>query len=256
VTTEVLQQGWPALLEALKSRSKVAFFLLSNTTVVSLEETGLTLRFPKPGDVKGFQSSKHEGLLKEVLHARFGINVMIRAVAGAAPAPGDRHPHAAYNQPAPTQPGPPAATGPLSPSAVPSAAQSAPPSTPQSAGPSGPPEWAVAPSVTAPGNVAPPGNSAPSAPGPTGVSVAQSPSGLPASRQAAVTPVRGHSAVGVASTGTSGALSEEEDVPFPDDDPYAHDDELAGSVNADTELTGISLIERDLGASIIAEYED
>jgi len=60
----------------------------------------------------------------------------------------------------------------------------------------------------------------------------------------------------VASTGTSGALSEEEDVPFPDDDPYAHDDELAGSVNADTELTGISRIERDLGASIIAEYED
>jgi hypothetical protein len=48
----------------------------------------------------------------------------------------------------------------------------------------------------------------------------------------------------------------DESPPFPDDDPYAHDDELAGSVNADTELTGISLIERDLGASIIAEYED
>jgi hypothetical protein len=86
--------------------------------------------------------------------------------------------------------------------------------------------------------------------------VAQPPGGPAASGQAAVTPVRGHSAGGAASTRTVGAFSEEEDVPFPDDDPYAHDDELAGSVNAETELTGISLIERDLGASIIAEYED
>jgi DNA polymerase III subunit gamma/tau len=252
-TTEVLQQGWPALLEALKSRSKVAYFLLSNTSVVSLDEGGLTLRFPKPGDVKGFQSSKHEGLLKEVLHARYGITVMIRAVAGGTPAAGERRPgggpgaagpaqpQAAYHQPAP-----PTAAAPFSPAA----GQPAGPS----AGPSGPPEWAVAPRIAAPGNVATPGNSAPSAPGP--VAVAQSPGSMAASGQAAVSLVRGHSAVGAASTGTVGAFSREEDAPFPGDDPYAHDDELAGSVNADTELTGISLIERDLGASIIAEYED
>jgi hypothetical protein len=42
----------------------------------------------------------------------------------------------------------------------------------------------------------------------------------------------------------------------PDDDPYGHDEELAGSVNAETEITGLRLIERDLGASVIAEYED
>jgi len=228
VTTEVLQQGWPALLEALKSRSKVAYFLLSNTTVVSLDETGLTLRFPKPGDVKGFQSSKHEGLLKEVLQARYGIGVMIRSVSGSAPAPGPRA-SVGFAQPA-------------APAAAPS-----PPAPPPPAGPSadssGPPEWAVAPRAAAPGHVTAP--AAPPAPGPAGVSVAP-----------AATPARGHSAVGGASTGTRDALSEEEGAPFPDDDPYAHDDELAGSVNADTELTGISLIERDLGASIIAEYED
>jgi hypothetical protein len=86
--------------------------------------------------------------------------------------------------------------------------------------------------------------------------VAQSPSGVAASGQAAAARLQGTSAAGVASTGTMGALGDEEDVPFPDDDPYAHDDELAGSVNAESELTGISLIERDLGASIIAEYED
>jgi DNA polymerase-3 subunit gamma/tau len=255
VTTEVLQQGWPALLDALKSRSKVAFFLLSNTSVVSLDESGLTLRFPKPGDVKGFQSSKHEGLLKEVLQARYGLAVMIRPVAGGAPAAGDRRPGGGPGAAAPAQPqaayGQPAAAGPPAPAAGQSAG---PPS------PSGPPEWAVAPRAAGPGNAAP-GNvaapGAPSAPGPAPHSPGSAASGgtVPGG-QAAATPMRGHSAAGVASTGTAGAFSREEDVPFPDDDPYAHDDELAGSVNADTELTGISLIERDLGASIIAEYED
>jgi len=50
----------------------------------------------------------------------------------------------------------------------------------------------------------------------------------------------------------------EEDVPFPTHEgPYEIDeDEIDGSVNAAAELTGISLIQRDLGAQIIAEYEE
>ena len=60
---------------------------------------------------------------------------------------------------------------------------------------------------------------------------------------------------------TSNHVSFGDDVPFPsdDDDPYAIDeDEIAGSVDIDAgnELTGISLIQRDLGAQIIAEYEE
>ena len=57
---------------------------------------------------------------------------------------------------------------------------------------------------------------------------------------------------------TSNYSSFGDDVPFPsDDDPYALDgDEIEGSVDAGLELTGISLIQRDLGAQIIAEYEE
>ena len=60
---------------------------------------------------------------------------------------------------------------------------------------------------------------------------------------------------------TSNHVPFSDDVPFPsdDDDPYAIDeDEIAGSVDIDagSELTGISLIQRDLGAKIIAEYEE
>jgi hypothetical protein len=61
---------------------------------------------------------------------------------------------------------------------------------------------------------------------------------------------------------TSNHVSFGDDVPpYPgdDDDPYAYDgDELAGSVDVDaaSQLTGISLIQRDLGAQIIAEYEE
>jgi hypothetical protein len=48
-----------------------------------------------------------------------------------------------------------------------------------------------------------------------------------------------------------------DDVPFPSDDDF-DGDELAGSVDMDagSQLTGISLIQRDLGAQIIAEYEE
>ncbi|HEY6792478.1 MAG TPA: hypothetical protein VI365_34725, partial [Trebonia sp.] len=62
-----------------------------------------------------------------------------------------------------------------------------------------------------------------------------------------------------ASPVTSNYGSFDDDVPFPsdDDDPYALDgEEIAGSVDAGFELTGISLIQRDLGAQIIAEYEE
>jgi hypothetical protein len=56
---------------------------------------------------------------------------------------------------------------------------------------------------------------------------------------------------------TSNHVSFGDDVPFPSDDDF-DGDELAGSVDMDagSQLTGISLIQRDLGAQIIAEYEE
>ena len=234
-TTEVLQRDWPGVLDALKSRSRVAFFLLSNTSVVSLDEAGLTLRFPKPGDVKAFQSSKHEGLLKEVLHERFGINAMIKAVAGggspAGPGPG---PQRGAPQPAV----PPGQAQPPGPSAVQSMAvqQSA---AVQSAPAAQPPVS----HATAPGPAVP-----------SGPVSAASPAASPGQKPSRPTPAPGPAAPAASNYGFYG-----DDAPFPsdDDDPYALDgDEIAESVDADLGLTGISLIERDLGAQIIAEFEE
>src|SRR5262249_27338185 len=80
-TADALRQGWEGVLEAVKAKRRVAWILLSNASVVSLDEGVLTLRFPRQGDVKGFQSSGYEDLLRQVLEALFGVNVVVRAVS-------------------------------------------------------------------------------------------------------------------------------------------------------------------------------
>jgi hypothetical protein len=64
---------------------KVAWLLLRNASVLSLEDKVLTLRFPRDGDLKGFGVSGHDAILKRVLNARFGLDVTIRGVVGAHP---------------------------------------------------------------------------------------------------------------------------------------------------------------------------
>src|ERR1700733_5678124 len=105
-TAEPLRQGWDGVLEALKAKRRVAWMLLSNASVVSLDEGVLTLRFPRQGDVKGFQSSGYEDLLKQVLQARFGVSVGARPVPGGAPPPGERRRQGPG--PVPPPPAPPA----------------------------------------------------------------------------------------------------------------------------------------------------
>ncbi|MBV9381621.1 MAG: hypothetical protein JO242_13240 [Streptosporangiaceae bacterium] len=75
------------MLDAIRAQRRVAWILLSNASVVSLDEGVLTLQFPRPGDVKGFTSSGYEDLLKQVLIARFGLSVTVRAVSGGDPPP-------------------------------------------------------------------------------------------------------------------------------------------------------------------------
>ena len=77
-----LRQSWDAILEAVKQERKVAWMLLSNASVLSLEDGILTLRFPRDGDMKGFSVSGHDAILKRVLSADFGLNVTIKGVAG------------------------------------------------------------------------------------------------------------------------------------------------------------------------------
>jgi hypothetical protein len=230
VTADALRQDWARMLDALNGSNRVTSLLLADSGVVSFDEGILTLQFPRQGSVKGFTSSKHEGVLKEFLHARYGVNVMIRAIVGGMPATGDRRPGGgpmvgAQDWPRQAAPAPPAQPAP----AVP------PPAGPPP--PSGPPEWAVSPSAA---------STAAASPGPApGDNGSRAPS--------APAPGQGGPYSGEGENSADGRDTLGMD---PDDDPYGHDEELAGSVNAETEITGLRLIERDLGASVIAEYED
>jgi DNA polymerase-3 subunit gamma/tau len=81
--TDSLRKNWDAVLEAVMQERKVAWLLLRNASVLSLEDKVLTLRFPRDGDLKGFGVSGHDAILKRVLNARFGLDVTIRGVVGA-----------------------------------------------------------------------------------------------------------------------------------------------------------------------------
>ncbi|HEV2536214.1 MAG TPA: DNA polymerase III subunit gamma and tau [Streptosporangiaceae bacterium] len=77
-----LRQNWDSILEAVKQERRVAWMMLSNASVLSLQDGVLTLRFPREGDVKGFSVSGYEAILKQVLNSRFGLNVSVKGVTG------------------------------------------------------------------------------------------------------------------------------------------------------------------------------
>jgi DNA polymerase III subunit gamma/tau len=85
---EVISRNWDAVLDAIKRERRVAWMLLSNATVVSLDDGILTLRFARDGDVKGFTTSGCDADLQRVLASAFGLNVRIRAVSGNDTGPG------------------------------------------------------------------------------------------------------------------------------------------------------------------------
>jgi DNA polymerase III subunit gamma/tau len=61
----------------------VASILLSNASVVSVQDGVLTLRFAGEGELKRFSTSPYDIDLKRVLSAEFGLNVMVKGVVGA-----------------------------------------------------------------------------------------------------------------------------------------------------------------------------
>ena len=84
----MISRNWDAILDAIKRERRVAWMLLSNATVVSLDDGILTLRFARDGDVKGFTTSGCDADLQRVLASAFGLNVRIRALSGNEPGPG------------------------------------------------------------------------------------------------------------------------------------------------------------------------
>ena len=118
-----VRQRWPEILEAVKGQRRVAWMLLSNATVHSVEGGALTVLFPREGDAKGFTSSGCDRELTTALTSVLGVNLRIKAMSAAqlASTPGaPRSPHggpdelsarapAAVQMPAPPpeDPGPP-----------------------------------------------------------------------------------------------------------------------------------------------------
>ena len=81
-TVDTLRQNWDAVLEAIKRERRVAWILLSNASVLSVQDGILTLRFARDGDLRGFSTSGCDADLKRVLSAGFGLNVMVKGVVG------------------------------------------------------------------------------------------------------------------------------------------------------------------------------
>jgi DNA polymerase-3 subunit gamma/tau len=228
VTVDVLRQAWPNVIEAIKAKGRVASLVIGNASVASFDEGVLTLRFPRQGDVKGFQGSRYEDLLKQALAAMFGINVVIRAVTGGgdAPSPGRR-------------PGP--GPAPAAPSGQSPFGQAAPSSHGQPQPGAASPDFPQPPASPSAQAYQPEAGGAPGTAGPAARAAGNGGS-------AGVNPFGG--------PGLSGGDLPPLPPPPDDDEDFDPDDEDMSSSTTVNDLTGMALIQRELGAQIIAEYDD
>jgi DNA polymerase III subunit gamma/tau len=86
--TESLRRRWPDVLESVRELRKVAWILLSNANVESVDGNVLTLTFDGEGYAKGFVTSGYDHTLAEVLQSMFGTALTVRIGAQPAVAPG------------------------------------------------------------------------------------------------------------------------------------------------------------------------
>jgi DNA polymerase III subunit gamma/tau len=89
-SVEVVRQRWPEILDAVKVKRRVAWILLSNATVHSVEDGVLTVLFAKEGEARGFSGSGYDRDLGSVLTSLLGLNLRIKAMSavqlGSTPA--------------------------------------------------------------------------------------------------------------------------------------------------------------------------
>jgi DNA polymerase III subunit gamma/tau len=243
VTVDILRQAWPNVIDAIKAKGRVAAIVVGNASVASFDEGVLTLRFPRQGDVKGFVGSRYEDLLKQALNAMFGVNVGIRAITGGGdapptparrqgPGPGPSAPFGQAVQPGPGQPGPGQSAYGQTSAGHPQPQAPVPPATPQAAAPPVPPVQTGTPG----------GGDAVTA-GPT----ANIGGGYRSN----------HRPLGDVGMAGAGDLPPLPPPPQDEDDDYFDpDDEDMSSSTTVNDLTGMALIQRELGAQIIAEYDE
>jgi DNA polymerase-3 subunit gamma/tau len=245
VTADSIRQDWPNVLELIKAKRRVAWMMLQNASVVSLDENVLMLRFPRPGDVKGFTTGGYEETLKQALQARYGVNLVVRATSGPDTGPGGRGP--AGRGPAPA----PAPASPFADSATPGPGTGASPATP---GPAADQGQGSASSTGSAESGFPGGSN--SGPGPvSGSAVSAGALGAPTPSAAPPTASQPGASLAAAVPAAMTPSSGEDDIPFPTDDDFDPDDDDM-SAPMSMELTGMALVQRELGAEIIAEYED
>ncbi len=80
-----LRGRWADVLDAIRGVRKVAWLLLSNATVESVDGNMLTLAFPREGDARGFGSSGCDQDLADVLDRMFGVRPVIKTALQTAP---------------------------------------------------------------------------------------------------------------------------------------------------------------------------
>jgi len=96
---DVVRQRWPEILEAVKGKRRVAWMLLSNATVHSVEGAVLTVLFAREGEAKGFSASGYDRDLITVLTSVLGLNLRIKSMSAAQLASTPGAPRSAHGGP-------------------------------------------------------------------------------------------------------------------------------------------------------------
>lgn len=238
-----VRRAWGDVLEAVKRRRRVAWMILINDVQVqSLDKNVLTLGFARDGDMKGFTTSGSDAVVQDALTEVLGVSWRVMAAPGgggqAAPSQG------APPQAPPTPPSGPPPDGPGD-ADRPARPQGAAPSSPGPAGGSGA-SGPGGPSASGdrPGPSASGGASAVSASGGAG------PGGAPASGGGAGTGGAGRRGGGGWSPGAGSSAGGAPNTP---DEPDPEND--ADADPAAEHLSGVALVQRELGATVIEEFD-
>jgi DNA polymerase-3 subunit gamma/tau len=251
VDAGTLRQRWPEILDAVRGERKVAWILLRNTSVESLEGGVLTVAFPREGEARGFAGSGHDQVLIGTLAAMMGVNVRVRAVAAGPGSPSAGPFSASQPAQAPSEEADdlPATSGRAAPASHPGP-------SPGAAGPGR--DTGHPPSAPGNGNPGRPGGAADLAPDerPT-----PRPASSPGPGRQPAGPGRQPAGPGRRSAGTGSkparggqpsSSASPPQTPGPAEEQWP--DDATGPGSAD--LSGMELIRRQLGGRVIEEIED
>ncbi|MDP9848011.1 DNA polymerase III subunit gamma and tau [Streptosporangium lutulentum] len=259
-----VQQAWPQVLSALKQRSIVVWAQVNtNAQVVGVEGRVVVLGFTQVGAMKNFIGGGKDAVVAAVLQEVLGGTWKVEAVVGGGPVPsgGGRPPAAPPHSPAPQHPAP--RPAPVSQEPVPRQDPGSPASV------SAAPSAQAAPAASAaPVRQAPPATdeSWPDEPMPEDHGSPPSPNpGLAAARSAAKAAAQsGPRAVGNRAGGgkQGGGKQGGDAAAWPDAVPGRKSvpevDEVDPLHDADADVdavTGMALIQRELGGQVIGEID-